>query len=91
MQKPIMRFALTNNLLHHSKGGKLNGIVEKMQFCIIISFYMGFDSFIQRRNRELFGESVSFFFQSVLAWIYSAYIDTIIDYMHTDNNCDKVP
>jgi hypothetical protein len=86
-----MYFALTNNLLHHSKGGKLNEIVEKMQFCIISSFYMGFDSFIQRRNRKLFGESVSFFFQSVLAWIYSAYIDTIIDYMHTDNNCDKVP
>lgn len=36
-----MRFALTNNLLHHSKGGKLNGIVEKMQFCIIISFIWG--------------------------------------------------
>jgi hypothetical protein len=86
-----MCFALTNNLLHHSKGGKLNGIVEKMQFCIISSFYMGFDSFIQRRNHKLFGESASFFFQSVLAWIYSAYIDTIIDYMHTDNNCDKVP
>ena len=31
-----MRFALTNNLLHHSKGGKLNEIVEKMQFCIFI-------------------------------------------------------
>lgn len=41
MQKPIMYFALTNNLLHHSKGGKLNEIVEKMQFCIISSFYMG--------------------------------------------------
>ena len=47
-----MCFALTNNLLHHSKGGKLNEIVEKMQFCIISSFYMGFDSFIQRRNRN---------------------------------------
>lgn len=48
-----MYFALTNNLLHHSKGGKLNEIVEKMQFCIISSFYMGFDSFIQRHNRKL--------------------------------------
>ena len=53
MQKPIMYFALTNNLLRHGKGGKLNEIVEKMQFCIISSFYMGFDSFIQRRNRKL--------------------------------------
>ena len=86
-----MCFALTNNLLHHSKGGKLNEIIEKMQFCIISSFYMGFDSFIQRRNRELPGESVSFYFQSFLAWIYSSYIDTIIDYMNTDNNFDKVP
>lgn len=32
-----------------------------MQFCIISSFYMGFDSFIQRRNHKLFGESASFF------------------------------
>ena len=77
-----MCFALKNKLPHYSKGGKLNEIVEKMQFCIISSFYMGFDSFIQLRTRELFGESVSFFFKSVLAWIYSSFIDKIIDYMH---------
>ena len=85
-----MCFALTNNLLHHSKGGKLNEIVEKMQFCIISSFYMGFDSFIQRRNRKLFGESVSFFFQSVLAWIYSSYVDTIIVIKYLDLNVKQL-
>lgn len=66
-------------------------LLKKCNFVLLALFYMGFDSFIQRRNHKLFGESASFFFQSVLAWIYSAYIDTIIDYMHTDNNCDKVP
>ena len=78
MQKPIMCFALTNNLLHHSKGGKLNEIVEKMQFCIISSFYMGFDSFIQRRNRELSCESVSFSNPSWLGFIVHILIQLLI-------------
>lgn len=36
-----MRFALTNNLLHHSKGGKLNGIVEKCNFVLLSLFIWG--------------------------------------------------
>ena len=50
---------------------------------------MGYEAHISK-NKSKFVIAL-FFFQSVLAWIYSAYIDTIIDYMHTDNNCDKVP
>ena len=74
-----MCFALTNNLLHHSKGGKLNEIVEKMQFCIISSFYMGFDSFIQRRNRELFGDLfLSFSNPSWLGFIVHILIQLLI-------------
>lgn len=41
MQKPIMYFALTNNLLHHSKGGKLNEIVEKCNFVLLALFIWG--------------------------------------------------
>ncbi len=93
-----MRFALTNNLLHHSKGGKLNGIVEKMQFCIIISFYMGFDSFIQRRNRELFGESVAFssnpswlgFIVHILIQLLIICIPTIIVIKYLDLNVKQL-
>lgn len=36
-----MRFALTNNLLHHSKGGKLNEIVEKCNFVLLALFIWG--------------------------------------------------
>lgn len=36
-----MCFALTNNLLHHSKGGKLNGIVEKCNFVLLALFIWG--------------------------------------------------
>lgn len=36
-----MCFALTNNLLHHSKGGKLNEIVEKCNFVLLALFIWG--------------------------------------------------
>lgn len=36
-----MCFALTNNLLHHSKGGELNGIVEKCNFVLLALFIWG--------------------------------------------------
>lgn len=36
-----MYFALTNNLLHHSKGGKLNEIVEKCNFVLLALFIWG--------------------------------------------------
>ena len=76
-----MCFALTNNLLHHSKGGKLNEIVEKMQFCIISSFYMGFDSFIQRRNREI---------DQVLIQLLIICIPTIIVIKYLDLNVKQL-
>lgn len=66
-------------------------LLKKCNFVLLALFIWGLTVLYNGVIINYLANLLLSLFQSVLAWIYSAYIDTIIDYMHTDNNCDKVP